>query len=624
MIDANRLQELKLLGRLPSPPRLALDLVERLKQDDVSLPEVCRLIQADPVLTGRLLKVANSPAYARPRPVLAIGPDVLVMLGLSTVRNLVLVFALIDGWRQSSSRLFDLAAFWSQAMAEACAAQRLGSVIRSAPASEMFTLGLVADIGRLGLATLEPQRYDDLLAAVGPEVDKVSLLEAEREAFGFDHAELTAAMLNDWGFPKLFCEAARCHVLPESDWPMEPDSRAWGLAELLAVAHRLAASLRQEDAQRLETVQSLAPRAAQMGVGSWIALADLVLQDWRAWAELMQLPAPSLTPFVLLAERLPSASAVRVLVVEDDAAARRLLEGVLAKAGYEVRVATDGEIGLALAMDWLPDIVLTDLVMPNKDGLALIEALRARPEGEQMYVVVISVVDAVERLAEAFDRGADDYVVKPLDARVLLARLKAGVRLTALRRTLMERNLALAEALARSEQAAMTDYLTGLPNRRFAMHRLDEACALSERSGHSLSLLLIDVDHFKAINDRYGHAAGDAVLVEVGQRLRTNARQSDVVCRIGGEEFLIIAPDTPLTSALRLAERVREAFVHRPVHYAGETIQVHVSIGVADCSAGCRRSDRLLKAADAALYQAKRSGRNTVACVSCTNADPMP
>lgn len=620
MIDAQRLQALKTGRRLPSPSRLALDLVERLRQDDVSLPEVCRLIQSDPVLTGRLLKLANSSAYARPRPVLAISPDVLMMLGLATVRNLVLVFSLVDGLRRGPARVFDYTAFWSRALAEACAAQRLGAIVRSAPASEMFTLGLVADVGRLGLASLEPERYDELLVRLGDEVEEVRLIEAERAAFGFDHAELTAALMADWGFPKLFCEAAACHMLPESDWPIDPDGRAWSVAEMLAVAHRLAASLDRGDEARLATAQALAPRASRLGVSAWLELADLIMLDWRAWGEQMQLPAPSLTPFALLAERVPNATAIRVLIVEDDAATRRLLEGLLTRAGYDVRVAADGDAGLALALDWLPDIVLTDLVMPNKDGLALIQALRERPEGEQMYVVVISVLDAVERLAEAFDRGADDYVVKPLDARVLLARLKAGVRITALRRTLIERNLALAEALARSEQAAMTDYLTGLPNRRFAMQRLNEACALSERNGRALSLLLIDVDHFKAINDRYGHAVGDAVLIEVAQRLRACARQSDVVCRIGGEEYLVIALDADQTAALRLAERMRDALARQPIRCGDQAIQAHVSIGVAERAASCRRSEQLLKAADEALYQAKRAGRNAVASARCNAA----
>ncbi|PJF45583.1 MAG: hypothetical protein CUN48_18145, partial [Candidatus Thermofonsia Clade 3 bacterium] len=131
--------ELKASGRLPSPSRRALALIEALKRENVTLPEICRLIQADPALTGRLLKLANSAAFARPRPAVAITPEVLMMLGLPAVRNLVLAFALIDNQRSGPSRLFDYAGFWSRALAEACVAQAIGAQLRVAPAAEMFT-----------------------------------------------------------------------------------------------------------------------------------------------------------------------------------------------------------------------------------------------------------------------------------------------------------------------------------------------------------------------------------------------------------------------------------------------------------------------------------------------------
>ncbi|MCX7898273.1 MAG: diguanylate cyclase, partial [Rhodocyclaceae bacterium] len=304
---------------------------------------------------------------------------------------------------------------------------------------------------------------------------------------------------------------------------------------------------------------------------------------------------------------------MRVLVVEDDAATRRLLTGVLGNAGFEVRDAANGEEGLALAQAWLPEIVVTDLLMPGLSGLELIRALRENEEGRHFYIVVITVLDAADKLIEAFSLGADDYVVKPLDARVLLARLQAGVRVTKLRQELIERNVQLAEALRRAEEAALTDALTGLPNRRYAMKRLVQECAAAERAERPLSILIADLDHFKEVNDRYGHDAGDAVLIAAAQRFKDAVRLSDVVCRIGGEEFLVIALDTPLEAAMRLAERMRAHLAGKPILAKEHVISLTLSIGVAEKAMhGCHDVDSLLKAADRALYAAKAAGRDRV------------
>lgn len=610
MIDPMRFAELKASARLPSPSRVALDLIDRLKRDDVALPEICRLIQSDPGLTGRLLKLANSAAYARPRPAVAITPEVLMTLGLPAIRSLVLAFSLLDGVGAHQSQCFDFSAFWSRALLEACAAQRLGALTRQAPAAEMFTLGLVADIGRLALAGFEPAAYDKLLETIGPHPAAERLAEAERAAFGFDHTELAAALLADWGFPKLFCEAVRWHALPAAAWPFEAEGRNWRITDTLALAHRLADSLDFDDAARQTRAADLEPAALRIGIGDWLNFADEVLETWREWGELLAVPTRMLTPFsALQREATVLRSSLRVLVIEDDPVARRLLEGVLGKAGFELRSTADAESGLELARGWQPEIVLTDMLLPGKSGLDLIRELRASEEGGYQYIIVISVLSAVDKLVEAFAQGADDYVVKPLDARVLLARMQAGARIVRLRQELVERNLQLAEALRRADEAALTDSVTGLPNRRYAMQRLAQEFASAERHGRPLSVLLIDIDHFRRINDLLGNAAGDAVLAEIALRLRDTVRLSDVVCRFGADEFLVIAVDTPLEALKRLIERIRERILAQPIKHRGQALKLAVSSSMAQKDADNPDVDQLIRTVGRLLDAAKARNR---------------
>ncbi len=614
MLDPLRFAEMKASGRLPLPTGLSLELIEQLKRPDVSLPELCRLIQRDPALVGRLLQMANAAVYARPRPAAAITPDVLMMLGLPAVRNVELAFSLIDTHRKGASQRFDYDAFWLRSFAEASAAQAIGAAVRMVPALEMFTLGLLAELGQLALASWSPESYDAMAETLGPNAEAYQWLEAERATFGFDHTELAASLAADWGLPKLFQEALRWHALPKANWPFPPDERVGRLTAALALAHRLADTFFLDDAARVEALAGLQSRASALGIGEWLQLADAALKGWQEWSASFALdPPPRISFTELLARNGQKSSGLLVLVVDDDASTRQLTAGVLGKAGHTVQTAADGAQGLALVHDWLPDILVTDVLMPEINGIELIRRLRASAEGERVYIIVFTVLDAVESLVEAFAAGADDYVVKPLNAAVLLARIQAGVRLISLQQTLIEKNPALEEALRRAQEAALTDVLTGLRNRRYAIERLAQECASALRSDRPLSLLMIDIDHFKTINDRFGHAAGDSVLVEIARRLQATLRSSDIIARIGGEEFLVIAPDTPKAEAFKLAERLRQAVAARPVMVGQTALTVTISIGVADQAAsGCQNTDQLLNAADAALYAAKAAGRNRV------------
>lgn len=625
MLDPLRFAELRANSRLPSPSHAALELIDLLRRDDVSLGEICRTLQMDPAMVGRVLKFANSAVFARPRPAMALTPDVLMTLGLPIVRQLALVFSLIDNQRGGSCKVFDYGGFWSRSLAMAAAAQLVGSASRVAPAAEMFTLGLTCDIGRLALAAIEPERYAGVLQKVGAG-ETAALAAAECAAFGFDHAELSVALLADWGFPRMFQEAVRYSEQPEAQEAL-PDSRPARLTLVLRLARLLSGSYFLPDENRAQDLHRFVAQAGALGIEAQtsITIADESLRAWREWGELLSVRTFPLVPFSVLeiardtgatsgtaSDASGDAARPRILVVDDDATLRRLLERLLTATGYEVRTAGDGTHAVEAALAWHPEIVITDLMMPRRDGYALLRDLRASEAGRQLYLVVLTSIVDDARLAEAFALGADDYLTKPLQPKVLLARLSAGVRVVRLQQGLARRNLELAAALRRAEEAALTDTLTGLPNRRYAVEQLSRECAAAERGDRPLSVLMLDIDHFKRINDAHGHAVGDAVLVEIARRLNKTSRTSDVACRFGGEEFLIIAVDTPLADTTRLAERIRVAIAAHPVSAGNLSIPVTASIGVAEKNMTCTDLDVLLKAADDALYRAKAEGRDRV------------
>ena len=265
--------------------------------------------------------------------------------------------------------------------------------------------------------------------------------------------------------------------------------------------------------------------------------------------------------------------------------------------------------------------------MPGLDGLALCKALRQTEEGQQMYFIVLSALEQDDQLVEAFESGVDDYLTKPFTPRVLAARLRAGLRVIHLQEearrdseNLRKFAAELAVANRRLQQAALTDPLTGLPNRRYAMERLDQEWAAALRSGRPLSCLMLDLDRFKQINDTHGHDIGDLVLRQASVVLRKEARTEDGVCRIGGEEFLVICGDTPLPAAMQLAERLRSAIARTRFSNGAVSCTTTVSVGVAQRAGEMQRADELFKAADNALYAAKAAGRNRV----IANQTPPP
>jgi diguanylate cyclase (GGDEF)-like protein len=311
-----------------------------------------------------------------------------------------------------------------------------------------------------------------------------------------------------------------------------------------------------------------------------------------------------------------------VLVVDDEPTSLRLVDALLKKEGHEVTTATNGHEALALALENPPQMVVTDWMMPGMDGVQLCRHLRSNDAGRDLYILILTGRSEEERIVEAFEAGADDHVAKPVNQKLLLARIRPGVRVIKLQESLRaqvrqkeEANRKLAVEKRRFKVASMTDALTELPNRRYAMKRLEKEWATSERSGLPLSVILLDIDHFKKVNDTYGHDVGDEVLKSTANAIHRVLRTSDTCTRMGGEEFLVICPGTPLDGAVLLADRIRAAVEANDVPWKGfDQRKVTISLGVGCTSlAGIDSIDELLKIADEAVYPAKGQGRNRVA-----------
>ncbi|MDP2751226.1 MAG: diguanylate cyclase [Rhodocyclaceae bacterium] len=631
MLSNDQFAALKSTGNLPSPRGSALRVIDLCDRGDSTLPEIIAMLNTDPATVGRVLKLANAAIYGRPRPAAALTPDVLMTIGIRSLRQLVLAFSLVGHYRHGRCRPFDYTQFWSRSLAQAVACQWLGVEVKLAPSAEMFTCGLLARIGTLALASIHPEKYGELLK---DEAAVDSLTVRERAAFGLTHTELSVAMLADFGLPKLFTEAVATAESPEkADFPLE--SRTGRILICLVLADRLVSAILGPSQDREAILADILPWAEKLGLNATrvAEISGQMRRDWQEWSRLLEIATNEskeitadeiarVGPAILL-KPPPGMDKMSVLVVDDDPTTRALLKKLLTSAGHEVFVAPDGREGFRLATEKKPDLMIVDWSMPEMDGLTLIRTLRGTSLGEHIYIVMLTAHDESERLIDAFEAGADDFIGKPIEPRILQARMIAGLRTVTARRAIeTECDLLRANVddLTTSERkawdAALTDPLTNLYNRRYAIERLNIAWAAGDRAAtlqeRPLSVILADLDHFKSVNDLHGHAMGDAVLKQFAEFLRSHSRLPDVTCRIGGEEFLILLPDTSLEGAMLHAERIRNACASEQFEAEGKTLSITVSLGVAERTTAMTDHDDLLKAADNALYAAKRQGRNQV------------
>ena len=310
---------------------------------------------------------------------------------------------------------------------------------------------------------------------------------------------------------------------------------------------------------------------------------------------------------------------MNILIAEDDTISARLLEQTLQSWGHQTLVAEDGDTAWEIYQKEKPGLILSDWVMPGLDGLELCRRIRASnfPGTDPVYFILLTARNSVESLAAGFAAGADDYIAKPFAPEELRARVQAGLRILSLQHELVG-------ARKKLEKLALTDSLTGMLNRRALLDSLRRDEDRMRRAQRPVGVVLADVDHFKEVNDRWGHETGDRILQLVAQCLQASVRTGDYVGRWGGEEFLLVLPDADIIQSAEIAERCRSMLETQRVRTAdGDIVRVSASFGAA-ATEGVQRTDimDLVQQADKAMYWAKEAGRNKVK-IWVSGADEM-
>ncbi len=298
---------------------------------------------------------------------------------------------------------------------------------------------------------------------------------------------------------------------------------------------------------------------------------------------------------------------MKVLIADDDAVSRRLLHSTLVRWNYEVVACADGtEAWEALQKEGAPQLAILDWMMPGMDGVQLCREVRKRANQPYTYILLLTAKTEKEDIVAGMEAGADDYITKPFDAQELKVRVRAGQRILDLQNELIHTQEALLVQ-------ATHDPLTGLYNRGAILKILEHELDRARRQASSIGVMLIDLDHFKNINDTFGHQAGDLALGQAAQLMLESTRSYDSIGRYGGEEFLVVAPGVAGPSVESFAERLRLNLANHPMTLGGTSVKVTCSLGVA-VSDRLEEPllDNLIRAADAALYRAKAAGRDRV------------
>jgi diguanylate cyclase (GGDEF)-like protein len=636
-IDLNRFAQIKATGHLPSPRGVALAIMRTLDDETGSIAELSRVIKGDPAFVGKLIKAANG-AFFRQRAIVSV-QEALMVLGTPAVRAMALGFSLLSNHRKGLCQEFNYPRFWSSSLIMALTAQRLAARLHAVAADELFSIGLLAQVGELALATVYPAKYGQVLMSSKPGVD---LLKHEQQAFAMNHADLGTAMLIDWGVPSMFTNAV-CYFERPQEVPFAADGREMLIMQCLILARSVAdLCLAKPDEQRA-LMGKATHLAAHLGCTREVFIGDCneIARQWIEWSKLLQLGDVKPPSFEALSgaecdesesevppvesesgdeatPRLETVSQVRAMLVSNDDLMRKKLR----KAFDDTDIKAFEYSCLNGLMEHILDLQPQMLVLDVENELQrvgrLLRILRTSRFGRSMFVLLL-LPSMDEKYIAVTEGVTDDFFVKSSGERVLRARLSMARRIVLLQQELEHereelRHFAAELAISNRslQEAALTDALTGLPNRRYAIERIQQEWVTSHRSARSLACMVIDLDSFKQINDIYGHDVGDIALRLVAETLRRMLRGQDVVCRTGGDEFLVICPETSREEVIACGERLRKEIESLPITNEDQVLHLSISVGVAVRDEPMSGVSELINRADRAVLRAKRLGRNQV------------
>ncbi len=295
-----------------------------------------------------------------------------------------------------------------------------------------------------------------------------------------------------------------------------------------------------------------------------------------------------------------------LLVIDDAQDVLDLLRAILRSHPYEIHTANSAEAGLALLPSVTPDLIMLDIMMPEQDGFRLAQKLLNDPETKNIPIMFLTARSDINSLQTGLGMGAVEYVVKPFNSAELIARIEVALRIKFLQDDLLRANAEL-------QSMALTDPLTGLRNRRFLSEQLQDMIPVARRYNEPLSCIMLDIDHFKAVNDTYGHPVGDEVLTHLATLMKQSLREADIIGRYGGEEFIILSPRTNLAAGELVAERLRSNVARQAFETEKGALKITISIGLAILDPRSTETALgLIDRADQALYVAKNAGRNRV------------
>lgn len=631
-VDPDRYQALKATGKLPSPKGVAFAIIKLLQRDDFRIPDLVQLVQSDPAIAGRILYFANAAAFGRSRPMVSL-QRAIVALGSFRVRDLVIGLSVMHSNKSGLCKAFNYEDFWGHSLATGIACQELAQFAQIA-SEEIFTIGLLARVGELALASLFPEEYGGILISAREQGLEIVALEQDR--FGMDHRMLAASLLNEWGLPDVLIQAAFHYETPDAAG-FADGSRVQILTHSLSFASSLAHLCMVDEESRWGLLPALLARAARLGISGEVLneLVDRVVGRWREWGSKLQVRTQDIPPF---AEILAATPPMRRMGSSVDTKNRRsrnpglhiqligiplpeltMLMQQIEDLGHQPVLVGDMADELAQSLRRPSPIIIADIAMPGMEAGDFFRNLRKTTTGKESYALLLAPAECEHRILELIDAGADDVLIKPLNMATLRVHLNTASRMQILKEEIHRERLGImrstdefAVAQKRLLQDALTDTLTQLPNRRNGLDFLASEWIFTQASGAPLACLMLDIDHFKRINDTHGHAAGDAVLRQMAGILRNASRTEDTVFRYGGEEFAAVLTNASLVVAMQIGERVRALVEEASFLWEGQRIPVTLSVGVATSTGTETDSLEVIQAADGALYQAKEDGRNRV------------